>query len=403
MTEFATDTIELDIAVIGGGIAGLWLINRLTQAGYDCALFEKKALGGEQTIASQGMIHGGMKYTLRGSLTKASESVADMPRYWSHCLAGRGEVDLSNATVLSRHFYFWSSDSVASHLTTFFASKTLQGRIDKVDRSDYPWLLRHDQFKGQVYQLQEIVLDIPSVVRALASNVAGRLFLTPDLRLQGTADNQVQIILPGTQQKQYIAAKRIILCAGKGNGDLLTQLKLSQPAMQLRPLHQVWVKHNISEPIYGHCLGADNTPRLTLSTHRSSDGKYIWSLGGSLAEKGAQQSTQEVIDSAQQELQRLFPWLHLNGVQWAAARIDRAEARQRNFLRPDKAFAQRCRDVHNVIVAWPTKLTLAPNLANEVVALLQQDAVTPSRQQRWQQLDYLAAPPVAKPPWDVLF
>ena len=52
------------IAIIGGGISGLWLLNSLRNAGYDAVLFEKNALGSQQTFASQGMIHGGIKYAL---------------------------------------------------------------------------------------------------------------------------------------------------------------------------------------------------------------------------------------------------------------------------------------------------------------------------------------------------
>ncbi|MFN7609893.1 MAG: FAD-dependent oxidoreductase, partial [bacterium] len=52
-----------DVVLIGGGIAGLWLANVLQQKGYTVALLEENTLGGEQTLASQGMIHGGQKYT----------------------------------------------------------------------------------------------------------------------------------------------------------------------------------------------------------------------------------------------------------------------------------------------------------------------------------------------------
>ena len=74
--------IDLDIAIIGGGVAGLWLANRLKAQGFHIALFESKALGSDQTMASQGMIHGGMKYTLSGMLTGASEAIAEMPQHW---------------------------------------------------------------------------------------------------------------------------------------------------------------------------------------------------------------------------------------------------------------------------------------------------------------------------------
>ncbi|HCC44093.1 MAG TPA: FAD-binding oxidoreductase, partial [Gammaproteobacteria bacterium] len=53
---------KIDIAILGGGIAGLWLLNLLVSRGYSVVLLEKEALGAGQTIASQGMIHGGVKY-----------------------------------------------------------------------------------------------------------------------------------------------------------------------------------------------------------------------------------------------------------------------------------------------------------------------------------------------------
>ncbi|MGB1685791.1 MAG: FAD-dependent oxidoreductase, partial [Pseudomonadales bacterium] len=88
--ERVSGTIRLDIAILGGGIAGLWLVNRLQQAGYSTCLIERHGLGGEQTLASQGMIHGGIKYTLGGALTNASETIAAMPERWQACLRGEG-------------------------------------------------------------------------------------------------------------------------------------------------------------------------------------------------------------------------------------------------------------------------------------------------------------------------
>ena len=46
------DAVEIDVAVFGGGIAGLWLLRRLRALGFDAALFEKNSLGTGQTIAS---------------------------------------------------------------------------------------------------------------------------------------------------------------------------------------------------------------------------------------------------------------------------------------------------------------------------------------------------------------
>ena len=67
-----------DIIIIGGGVAGLFIANRLHRAGYNLILIEKDKLGGGQTLASQGMIHGGQKYTLLGRVTPQAASIAAM-------------------------------------------------------------------------------------------------------------------------------------------------------------------------------------------------------------------------------------------------------------------------------------------------------------------------------------
>ncbi|HNE27160.1 MAG TPA: FAD-dependent oxidoreductase, partial [Pseudomonadales bacterium] len=98
-------TLQVDIAIIGGGIAGLWLLACARRAGYNAVLFERAALGSGQTVASQGMIHGGVKYTLSGALSGASEAIADMPAHWRRCIKGEGDVDLRGTRILSEHFY----------------------------------------------------------------------------------------------------------------------------------------------------------------------------------------------------------------------------------------------------------------------------------------------------------
>ena len=40
MPNTVRQTITCDVAIIGGGIAGLWLLNRLVNDGYNALLFE---------------------------------------------------------------------------------------------------------------------------------------------------------------------------------------------------------------------------------------------------------------------------------------------------------------------------------------------------------------------------
>ena len=64
--NLANNILRVDIAIIGGGIAGLWMLSRLRKRGYSALLIESEALGSGQTICSQGIIHGGVKYSLQG-------------------------------------------------------------------------------------------------------------------------------------------------------------------------------------------------------------------------------------------------------------------------------------------------------------------------------------------------
>lgn len=406
----STTHIDLDIAVIGGGVAGLWLVNRLHRQGFKLALFEHKALGSDQTMASQGMIHGGMKYTLSGMLTGASEAIADMPQHWRACLCGEGDVDLRNTRILSDHFFLWSTDSITSKLTSFLASKATNGRADKVTDERRPPLLRHQDFTGNLYRLVDIVLDTHSLVTNLAHNIEAQCFLVDDQQTKLLKDDQGNAYLrvEHAEGPIKVRAKRFILTAGQGNAALLAQLGLNSPAMQLRPLQQVMVRHHHPFTFFGHCLGVDTTPRLTISSHALNKHEQVWYLGGSLAERGANMGSDELIEYARQELAELLPWVDLSDAEWASLPIKRAEPLQPGFARPDNAFIRSAEGCNNLLVGWPTKLTLAPNLANQTLELLVQAGVTPSlnppsNKELSPLADLLPKPPIAQTPWELAF
>jgi len=410
MPSIKQHSMSCDVAIIGGGIAGLWLLNRLINSGYNAILFESKALGSDQTVASQGMIHGGIKYTLSGAFTGASEAIADMPAHWQACMEGKGNVDLQGAQILSDHFYMWSSNSALSKMTTFLASKATRGRINKVHNNERPAIFQHGQFKGSLYRLVDMVLDVPSVVKTLADNCQGRIFKIDWNKAQWHHDNNKQVALDFLYdgQNYRLEANQFVLTAGQGNESILQELGVDSPKMQCRPLQQVMIKHHYPHTFYGHCLGAETTPRLTISSHPcnyeqgNDEQGQVWYLGGTLAEKGADLSADTVIANAKNELAELMPWVDLSKAQWATLPVNRAEPKQLNFARPDKAFARITKECPNIIVAWPTKLTLCPNLADEVIALLDQQQITASSNPA-PNLHFLSTPPMALTPWQIAF
>ncbi len=372
-------TVETDVVVIGGGVAGLWTLAQLRKAGYEALLLENNRLGGGQTLCSQGIIHGGMKYALGGLLSAETESIANMPETWLQCLKGQGEVDLRGVRMLSEHHYMWSERSLASRFTTFFGSKMLRGRIEAIQGDERPELLRDPSFKGNVYRLNDIVLDTYSLIETLAHAHKSRIYkVTPQnchLEVDDRHHTKAIFITAAGTEPIRIHPRTVIFTAGRGNQELLNDTGLKTPQMQLRPLHMVMMQHADLPDLYAHCIGTSAKPRVTITTHPGHDGQKIWYIGGELAERGVERDDRLQIEEAMQEIQALFPWKSFTGARWKTLRVDRAEPAQENFLKPDNAFAQ----MHgNNIIGWPTKLALAPNLGQQILDLLKADQIHPS-------------------------
>lgn len=361
------DVIPVDIAIVGGGIAGLWLLNRLRDENYRVLLIESDSLGNGQTLCSQGIIHGGVKYSLTGKLSSATQTIAGMPQRWRRCIEGKGELDLIQAQVLSDYHYLLTTASLGSKLSGFFASKLMQSRIIPLPANEYPEPLMHPGFHGGVYRLQEPVLDIGSVLRCLADPQRDNL-------LHG------KVVSFEPQQKRLhvqtaagdiinIQAQQTVFSAGSANE------ALSSVPMQRRPLHMVLVRGAELPMLYIHCLGTGDTPKLTITSHRTEDAQTVWYIGGHLAESGVERDSATQIEYARKQLQELLNWVDYSRAEFATLRIDRAEARQATGSRPDTpgVIADQQK-----IVAWPTKLAMAPLLADQVLNILREQQIKPT-------------------------
>ncbi len=399
-------TIFTDVAIFGGGIAGLWVLNRLRNLGYQAFLFETSSLGNGQTIKSQGIIHGGLKYALTGFLTGSANAIESMPKRWKDCLQGTGEIDLRLVKILSNDQLLWSTGSLHSEIASFFASKALNSRVQKLNFDQYPPLLQNAYFRGHAYRLEEVVLDTPSLIQTLAQpykNCIFKINSTEAYKFQVQPHNPQHIVSFKCHSGEKIfnlEAKRYLFTAGEGNEQLASFLP-NAPAMQRRPLQMVLVKFNLPYTFFAHCIDNGANPRITITTHSTQDGKTVWYLGGKIAEDGALRTPTEQIEVAKKELKVLFPWLDLKETKWASFFIDRAEPKQPGGKRPDTIFIQA---IGNTIIGWPTKLALSPVLADELITLLTQQSIQPSPTPKETiYAEQLESPKIALPPWEELF
>ncbi|MDA3868959.1 MAG: FAD-dependent oxidoreductase [Gammaproteobacteria bacterium] len=367
----ASTAVNVDVVIVGGGIAGLWTLARLKQAGYKAVLLEAEALGAGQTRFAQGIIHGGTKYALTGKLSASSEAVADMPALWRNCYNGRGVLDLTRATLLSEAHYLWSTSSLTSRVSGFFASKVMRARTSELSENARPALFRHAGFKGRIYALDEPVFDAMSVVRAIAEPVMDSILAIKAGSIK--YDNDRLSVQAQDDQRYDFDFKKIILTAGQGNEDLLSELGLQQPQMQLRPLKMVMLRGGLTDMVFAHCMGGSVNPRITITSNRDEQGEVVWYLGGQLAEDGVARSDAEQIKQAQAELAELIPWLNQSKLQWATLAINRAEVKKPGTKRPDTFYVEQ---QHKVMTAWPTKMALAPVMAERILEMIDNEKLT---------------------------
>lgn len=378
--------LRTDVLIFGGGVAGLWLLDELRRAGFAALLVEKTALGTGQTVGSQGIIHGGLKYMFDGNLTAPAKAISDMPGLWRDCLAGTREPNLADVPVRSQHCYIWGTGSIASRVLVKGAGMALKAAPTAVDDADRPPALR--EASGTVLRVPEPVLDTVRMVEAFKQRNAGSILHATDVDFTGTIDTVR--LTSATGRTLSIKPAHVIFTAGEGNAALRDKANLPPDAMQRRPLHMAMLRGPLPE-LFGHCI-AYPKPRITVTAAKDAAGRTVWQLGGQIAEDGVKMEFDAYLAHTRKEVAACLPHVPLAGVEFSSYRIDRAEAANPKGQLPDDVHLVR---EHNVTTAWPTKLALAPRLAQRILESLSD---TP----RSGPIDIpdFPTPPVALAPWD---
>lgn len=381
--------MRLDVLVFGGGAAGLWCLHRLRRAGYHAILLESDALGSGQTIRAQGIIHGGGKYALRGVRDFAAvQATSRMPERWRRSIAGELDPDLSATRVVSERCYLWlPRASLIARLqglgTMGLVVKAglMATRPEPLPRKSWPAALCGSAVA--VYSMAEPVIATGSFLTALAASQPAAIFRYPSDALQFTADG-VRI------GDVALQPRCTVLTAGAGNADLLAKAGLEANLMQRRPLTMVLLRGELPE-LFGHCVIGGKTG-LTITT----PAKGVWQVGGEIAERLPDEHSHITARRiAMGEIRRWLPGLKLENIEIALHHAVRAEARTAALRRPSGVHASQV--APGVLVGWPTKLSMAPVLAEEIFRLVENLLKEPAG---YSEAPAWPAPAVARYPWE---
>ncbi len=389
--------MRLDSVIFGGGAAGLWLLDRLSRDGHHVVLLEAGALGAGQTVSSQGIIHGGLKYTLSGLLTRSAISIREMPALWRDALLGRTTPNLTRTRLRSDCCYLWQTDSLSSRVGMLGARIGLQVRSEAIEAEERPAALA--QVFGTVAKLPEQVICPASFLADLADQYRDRILkidVETGLKFRLGSPGEVESLLltsPADGQTLELRPSQVIFTAGAGNAKLRKMVGLSADVMQRRPLHMVLARGNLPE-VHGHCVDGART-RVTITSDIDYDGRTVYQIGGQIAEEGPGLEPLQLAERARAELSQVLPSLDLSQVEWSTYRVDRAEGATANGSRPD-SIQVLC--AGNVTTGWPTKLVLSPILAQEIASRASSPYITSPFDAS--PLAHWPRPEVAALPWE---
>lgn len=361
-----------DIVIFGAGIAGLWALARLKAAGYDVLLLEKNAIGGTQTLASQGILHSGLKYTLGGKINKLARQISAMPDIWRAALAGKGPVDLRAAKLAADSQLLLIPKGFTGGVTKFITAKTLGESVREIPPDHWPQDLKNSGFAGSAIAMGEPVIDTASVIRALATPYKDCI-------------RKIESTPPEFLKRHNIHAQAYIFTAADGNHEIAGNLGHDKNLeTQKRPL-LMGIMKNAPFPLFAHLVGASDKPVATVTTHTDQNGSLLWYFGGQAAERPKDSNPEDTISACQKALDKYLPALDLSKAQWSTLPIDRVEGRSGKGKMPDTPTIHQ---VENTLYCWPTKLTFAPLLSDMIMDRITDLNITPSaRKTDWSMLE----------------
>ncbi|PCK00279.1 MAG: hypothetical protein COA45_00395 [Zetaproteobacteria bacterium] len=379
--------INTDIVIFGAGIAGLWTFNRLKIMGYDVLLLEKETIGCGQTIASQGIIHSGLKFSLAGKVNALAQSISAMPQIWRDSLKGNGDVDLRGTTINANSQQLLIPSGFMGELTKLVTKKTLGNSVHEVAEKDWPEDIKNSGFKGSIINMNELVLDIPSILRVLADPYK------PSIRKISVEEANTPFEF---LKQNNIQTKRIIFTSAANNQKIAEKYAQDKGlATQKRPLMQGMIR-NAPFPLYAHLVGKTDKPVASITTHKMSDGSLIWYLGGGVAERKKEANPQDVYNDMIKAFKTYLPNINLSNIEWDVLPIDRVEGKSKtDSWMPDTPTIHH---TDGALYCWPTKLTFAPMLADMIIECLTKDNITPSK--NTSDFSFLPAAEYAQTPWD---
>lgn len=362
------DELDVDVVVVGGGVAGCWIAKTLAEAGYATAIVTVGGVSGGQTAHSHVYIHRGHLYRkealneLKGEGSTLVGDVRLASRLWDEWFAGLpGNGSALDAAPTTGLFAFASeADAADVEHGAWMPFGLRSTRVDVV-----PSLFTRSVLTA-FRAVDARCLEAGRLISTLVDSMGVPVIDGETVELRLDDGRVVAVDARWLGGGTAVRGRAAVFAAGAGNRQLLATLPNATPAVRDRSSFMLVVSDPCSEvlePLSGvFNLGADDSLFL-VSRHEPPTTTWL------LSDAGHQQAVPDWLRYVCAEFEAVFPdvWSARQQFQWGYYGAPKAE------VLLEAAFH---RQVHshivlevasNVIACWPTKLTLAPLAAQDVL------------------------------------
>jgi len=399
------------VLIIGGGVQGLWLLDVLRANGLEAVLLERRSLGGQQTCHSHVYIHRGHMYNAgQESLVARLAAVDALWREW--CAKHPHLTVEANGSCFG-----YQNPTDAEDKAAFWESLGL----DHDALHAVPEAIR-DGVVASALLSPEYCLNGNQLTATLAAPHAAsicRIDSVDAIRVDGRRGKIEEVLVrvePWSSAEFRPGA--VVLAAGAGNQALLdlagggarTLQASVRDRQQVRKAHMLVVAGEDGVlPRLRHALVLPKLRGLFIVPRRSG-GDNVWlvsddrSPDSSLADDWIARGAQGWLPEVLAALRALAPvaFSEPERLRWGIYDGPKAEGRATGGV-PHEERIERFRGIADLWAVWPTKLSLAPLAARQVLKELTGsgvlDGFQPQGMARFQRVR--RDPPVAPERWTV--
>ena len=357
------------------------LLGDLSRAGYAAVLVDRNAVGGAQTLHSHGFLHLGHAYP--HVYTASASHFKSAMDEWQRFLAKNPEVErkqpafvgflgLANALYWERS---WRSAGLHFHghpaLPRALSGSVLERVYETKQRQIRPGLL-----------VRRLVGSESAIVHGVLSSAS--------ITSRGHVES-VAVDMEGDAGQVHFRPKALVLAAGSGNDSLFDTLSSShpfsgRPNTRTRRSLMLVVKSSVDLPQISLLV-----PDLWLFvvSQIADDGGIVWlvSSGVDQPEGAVAVPIAEAARAVANKLRFLLPHMFGSIFESDQIRFGAYEGLKSEVILPDQDDpAPVAPEVHsfpdsNVMLAWPTKLTLAPRASDLIKQRLIEQDIRPSHRE----------------------